>query len=421
MIVFKFGGASVKTAEAVRNVAEILNRYPKDKIAVVISAMGKTTNAMERITDHYFHKRKKEQDKEFNERKAYHQEIVNELFPDSSHPFHSEFESVFNLLRERLDKPPTLNYDFDYDQIVPFGELISTKIVSAYLLDAGINNKWIDIRNHLKSNNAFREARIDWELSAKLVGEALTFKDSRIYITQGFIASTINDMTTTLGREGSDFTAAILAHILKAENVTIWKDVPGVLNADPKWFDNTIKLDKISYLDAIELAYYGASVIHPKTIKPLQNRNINLYIKSFVDPDAEGTLVGNLTYDKLIPSFIFNMDQVLIRISPADFSFIAEDNLETIFGYVYKHGVKINLMQNSAVSFQICINNDKRKVRNLIDDLEKDFKVSYETGLELITIRYFDKSTIDRVMINKELILEQTYKQNIQLIVRDKG
>ena len=324
-------------------------------------------------------------------------------------------------MQERLDKFPTLNYDFDYDQIVPYGEMISTKIISAYLNELGIGNQWIDIRHSLKSNNTFREARIDWPLSTELTKKNFHFKDTRIYITQGFVASTINDITTTLGREGSDFTAAILAHILKAEHVTIWKDVPGVLNADPKWFDNTVKLEKISYQDAIELAYYGASVIHPKTIKPLQNKNINLYIKSFITPDEEGTLVGNLTYEKLIPSFIFNMEQVLIRISPRDFSFIAEDSLEIIYGYVYKHGVKINLMQNSAISFQICITNNKRKVRNLIDDLEKDFKISYETGLELITIRYFDPSTIDRVMINKELILRQTYKQNIQLIVRDKS
>ena len=206
-----------------------------------------------------------------------------------------------------------------------------------------------------------------------------------------------------------------------AESVTIWKDVPGVLNADPKWFDDTVKLDVISYQDAIELAYYGASVIHPKTIKPLQNKNINLYIKSFIEPDKEGTLVGNLSYDKLIPSFIFNMDQVLIRISPRDFSFIDEDSLETIFGLIRKNGVKINLMLNSAISFQICITNNKRNVRGLTDDLEKEFRVSYETGLELITIRYFDQSTIDRVMINKELILELTNKQNIQLIVRDKA
>jgi aspartate kinase len=421
MIVFKFGGASVKSAKAVKNVACILKRYPEDQIAVVISAMGKTTNAMEVIADHFFHKRKQELKKAVEERKSYHQEIVDELFPEKEHPFHTEFVSIFEALETRLAKDPTLHYDFDYDQIVPFGEMISTKIISAYLNECEIENRWIDIRKYLKSNNAFREARIDWDLSTRLIRKGLHFRDARIYITQGFVASTIDDITTTLGREGSDFTAAILAHILSAEHVTIWKDVPGVLNADPKWFDNTVKLEKISYLDAIELAYYGASVIHPKTIKPLQNKNINLYIKSFIDPDDEGTLVGNLTYDKLIPSFIFNMDQMLVRISPKDFSFIAEDSLETIYGHVYKHGVKINMMQNSAVSFKICIKNDKRKSRNLIDDLEQDFKVTYETGLELITIRHFDQSTIDRVMINKELLLEQIYKQNIQLIVRDKG
>jgi aspartate kinase len=383
--------------------------------------MGKTTNAMEVITDHFFHKRKSEMHKALEERREFHGQIVNALFPDTGHPFHGEFAKIFAELEKRLARTPTLNYDYDYDQIVPFGEMISTRIVSAYLNEEGIANKWMDIRRSLKSNNAFREARIDWPLSTQLTKKHFHFRDAHIYVTQGFVASTINDQTTTLGREGSDFTAAILTHILQAEHVTIWKDVPGVLNADPKWFDNTVKLERISYQDAIELAYYGASVIHPKTIKPLQNKNINLYIKSFIHPDQEGTLVGNLEYEKLIPSFIFNMDQVLIRISPRDFSFIAEDNLETIFGYVYKHGVKINLMQNSAISFQICITNDKRKVRNLVDDLEKDFRVAYETGLELITIRYFDQGTIDRVMINKELILEQTYKQNIQLIVRDKG
>jgi aspartate kinase len=421
MIVFKFGGASVKSAKAVKNVTDILKRYHKEQIVIVVSAMGKTTNAMEVIADHYFHKRKSDLKKAVEERKNYHLEIVDELFPEKDHPFHAEFSIIFEELTDRLAKDPSLHYDFDYDQIVPFGEIVSTKIISAYLNEGGIENQWIDIRKYLKSNNTFREARIDWELSGQLVPKGFNFKNTRIYITQGFVASTINNITTTLGREGSDFTAAILAHILRADHVTIWKDVPGVLNADPKWFDNTVKLEKISYLDAIELAYYGASVIHPKTIKPLQNKNINLFIKSFICPDEEGTLVGNLTYDKLVPSFIFNMDQVLIRISPNDFSFIAEDSLETIFGYVYKHGVKINLMQNSAVSFQICFTNDKRKSRNLIDDLEKDFKVTYETGLELITIRYFDQSTVDRVMINKELLLEQTYKQNIQLIVRDQG
>jgi aspartate kinase len=421
MIVFKFGGASVKSGDAVKNVGNILKRYPREKIVIVVSAMGKTTNAMEEIVDHFFHKRKNELKKAIMERKDFHLGIIDDLFPGKEHPFHREFEELFGTMEKRLDKDPAMDYDLEYDQIVPYGEMISTKIISAYLNEIGIDNLWTDIRKSLKSNDTYREARIDWPLSSELTIKNFTFKDSRIYITQGFVASTAKDITTTLGREGSDFTAAILGHILRAEHVTIWKDVPGVLNADPKWFDNTVKLDRISYQDAIELAYYGASVIHPKTIKPLQNKNIKLYIKSFIKPEEEGTLVGNLEYDKLVPSFIFNMDQVLIRISPRDFSFIAEENLETIFGYFYKHGVKINLMRNTAISFQICITNNKRKARNLIDDLEKDFKVTYETGLELITIRYFDQSTIDRVMINKELILEQTYKQNIQLIVRDKG
>jgi aspartate kinase len=421
MLVFKFGGASVKNADAVKNVGKILERYPDDQIAIVISAMGKTTNGLETVTDHYFHKKIKEMRESLEDLKTYHINIVEKLFQDPKESIFSEVEDLFEEIKLRLSKPHTLNYDFDYDQIVSYGEILSTVIISAWLNNIGIENRLMDIRKYLKSDNNYREGRIDWELSTKLIKHAFHFRDTRLYVTQGFIASTIDDMTTTLGREGSDFTAAILAHILKADSVTIWKDVPGVLNADPKWFDDTVKLEKISYLDAIELAYYGATVIHPKTIKPLQNRNINLYVKSFLEPDKEGTLVGNLHYEKLIPSFIFKIHQVLIRISPLDFSFIAEDNLQVIFGYLSKYGVRINLMQNSAVSFQICISNNKKKVRDLIDDLEQEFRVSYETGLELITIRYYDQSTIDRVMINKELILEQRYKQNIQLVVRDMG
>ena len=279
----------------------------------------------------------------------------------------------------------------------------------------------MDVRRSLKTDNNWREAKIDWELSNRLVNEQFAFNGERILITQGFLGSTINDQSTSLGREGSDYTAAILAYMLKAESVTIWKDVPGVLNADPKYFDDTILLEKLSYLDAIELAYFGTSVIHPKTIKPLQNKNINLHVKSFVDPDAPGTLVGNLSYDKLTPSFIFKMDQVLIRISPLDFSFINEGNLEEIFGIFSKHSLKINLMQNSAISFKMIVNNDKRKLRLVTDELEEMYKVAYQTGLELVTIRYFDQSTIERVMINKELILEQRGLQNIELLIRDLG
>jgi aspartate kinase len=421
MLVFKFGGASVKSAEAVRNIVSILQRYREKNIVVVVSAMGKTTNALERVIEAFAGGDREAMEKEFRQLNEYHEGIVKELFTEKAHPVHVAVKALMDNLAERLTREPTLNFDYDYDQLICYGELLSTTIISHYLNREGITTRWMDVRRSLKSDNTWREARIDWELTGSLAGKNFVFNGERILITQGFLASTINDQTTSLGREGSDYTAAILAYVLKAESVTIWKDVPGVLNADPKYFDDTILLEKLSYLDAIELAYFGTSVIHPKTIKPLQNSNINLHVKSFLDPDAPGTLVGNVTYDKLTPSFIFKMDQVLIRISPLDFSFINENNLEEIFGILGRHGMKINLMQNSAVSFKMIVNNDKRKLRGVVDDLEQKYKVAYQTGLELVTIRYFDQSTIDRVMINKELILEQRGVQNIELLIRDLG
>ena len=421
MFVFKFGGASVKSADAVKNIVSILKRYDKSEIVVVVSAMGKTTNALERVIGHYQNRNEKALKNEVMQLRDFHLEILGTLFTDKNDQVYAEIGRIFSALDERLAKDPTLNYDYDYDQIICFGELLSTKIIAHYLNASGVHTRWMDIRKSLKTDNTWREGRIDWDLSSALTEKNFKFNGERILITQGFLASTINDQTTSLGREGSDYTAAILAHILKADSVTIWKDVPGVLNADPKYFDDPILLEKLSYIDAVELAYFGTSVIHPKTIKPLQNKNINLYVRSFLDPDAPGTLVGNLSYDKLVPSFIFKMDQVLIRTSPNDFSFINEDNLEEIFGIFHKHGLRINLMQNSAVSFQTIVNNDKRKLRLVTDELEERYKVSIQTGLELVTIRYFDQSTIDRVMINKELILEQRGVQNIQLLVRDLG
>lgn len=421
MFVFKFGGASVKNAEAVRNIVSILEGYQGDEIVVVVSAMGKTTNALERIIECYAGNKAAGLKKEYKQLKEYHLGIVAGLFKDKDHPVFVDVEDLFDDLADRLTKDPTLNFDFDYDQLICYGEMLSTRIIGHFLNLSGVATRWMDVRRSLKSDNNWREARVDWELSTRLVNENFTFNGERILITQGFLASTINDQTTSLGREGSDYTAAILAYMLKAESVTIWKDVPGVLNADPKYFDDTMLLERLSFLDAIELAYFGTSVIHPKTIKPLQNRNILLHVKSFVDPGAPGTLIGNISYDKLVPSFIFNMDQVLIRTSPHDFSFINEDNLEEIFGILNKHGMKINLMQNSAISFLLIVNNDKRRLRLVVDELEEKYKVAYQTGLELVTIRYFDQSTIDRVMINKELIIEQRGVQNIQLLVRDLG
>ena len=421
MLVFKFGGASVKSAQAVKNIVEILKRYKEENIVVVVSAMGKTTNAIERIIEYYAAGKSEELKQEYNALKSYHLEIVEGLFEDKGHQVFVAVEELFGDMAKRLAKEPTMNYDYDYDQLICFGELLSTTIIAHFLNLSGITTAWRDIRRSLKTDNTWREAKIDWELSGPLVNEHFAFNGERILITQGFLGSTINDQSTSLGREGSDYTAAVLAFMLRAESVTIWKDVPGVLNADPKYFDDTILLEKLSYLDAIELAYFGTSVIHPKTIKPLQNKNINLHVKSFVDPDAPGTLVGNMSYNSLTPSFIFKMDQVLIRISPLDFSFINEGNLEEIFGIFSKHGLKINLMQNSAISFKMIVSNDKRKLRLVTDELEEKYKVAYQTGLELVTIRYFDQSTIDRVMINKELILEQRGLQNIELLIRDLG
>lgn len=410
----------MKSADAVKNIVDILKRHPGE-IVIVVSAMGKTTNALERIIEHFVNGDEGLLKQEYKLLKQYHMEIMDGLFADKGNKAFVDIGEVFEDLADRLGQEPTMNYDFDYDQVIGYGEILSTKIITHYLNSAGLKAKWIDVRKSLKTDNTYREGRIDWELSTSLVRKNFVFNGENFLVTQGFLASNMNNQTVSLGREGSDYTAAILAHMLKAESVTIWKDVPGVLNADPKYFDDTILLEKLSYLDAIELAYYGTSVIHPKTIKPLQNKNINLYVRSFVEPEAPGTLVANLAYEKLVPSFIFKMDQVLIRISPHDFSFIAEDNLENIYGILHKYGLKINLQQTSAVSFQVIVNNDKRKVRQVVDELEEHFKVSYETGLELVTIRYFDDETIQRVMINKTLLLEQRGVQNIQLVVRDLG
>jgi aspartate kinase len=420
MKVLKFGGASVKDGTSVTNIASILASY-KDDLVVVISAMGKTTNAMERVLDAYMAGNWETAKTELYSIRAYHFQIASFLIPVQSHPVFSELGSIFTGLETRMGNPSSESYNQEYDQLVSWGEILSTIIVSNYLNYAGVANQWADARQFLKTDGTFREGRIDWDMSERLIKEKFTFKNTGIYITQGFIGSTVNNLTTTLGREGSDYTAAILAHILSAESVTVWKDVPGVLNADPKWFDDTVKIEKISYIDAIELAYYGAGVIHPKTIQPLKNKGIRLYVKSFLHPADPGTIIGEDDYEKLIPSFIFKMDQVLIHVHPVDFSFIAEDNLEKIFRCFAVFGLKMNLMQNSAVSFDVCVNNDQSRIPGVVAELKKEFRVGITEGLELITIRYFDEETIRRVLVNKDLLLTQRTKTTIQMVVKDLG
>jgi aspartate kinase len=416
MLVFKFGGASVKDVASVQNIHSIIEAF-SNRLVIVVSAMGKTTNALEKVCENYFN------DSELwrthlDQIKDYHLQIANGLIPDKTHPIFSDLEKVFNNLENKLLTQASLNYDFEYDQIVSQGEILSTLIVSAYLNYKGLANTWLDIRRILRTDSTFRDGKVNFDLSGKMAQKYMSFEKTQIYVTQGFIASDVNNASVTLGREGSDYTAAILAHLLDAESVTIWKDVPGVLNADPKFFDKTIKINHLSYLDAIELTYYGASVIHPKTIKPLQNKNIPLHVKSFIQPKDEGTVIGNFSYDASTPSFILKHDQVLLQIFPRDFSFIDEDNLHVIFGCFANNHLRINLMQNSAVKFRVCVNNDNMRLPLVLEALKQNFDVTCEYNVTLITIRYYNDETIANMLNGKQLLLEQKNSNTVQMVVK---
>lgn len=410
MKVFKFGGASVKDVAGVRNLAEIVRTQGQGAM-IVVSAMGKTTNALEQIVRVHVDWQPAESRSQSQSLRAYHEAIMRELPGDFT-----AVHQTFDALDTHLTQAHTGSYDETYDQIVSLGEVISTQIVAAYLNHVGIPTRWTDARRLIRTDTTFREGRVNWDETSRQITDAVLA--DVVTVTQGFIGQTADGRTTTLGREGSDYTAAIFAYCLDAESVTIWKDVPGVLNADPKWFDETVLLDKLTYQDAIELAYYGATVIHPKTIKPLQNKAIPLYVRSFLQPDAPGTVIGNFEQHLVIPSFIFKINQVLISLHPNDFSFIAEDNLSRIFGLFAQTGVKINLMQNTAISFSVVVDNVPDRVPALLEQLKADFRVSYNDNLELITIRYYDQTTIDRVLANKKLLLEQKSRSTVQLVVR---
>ena len=424
MKVFKFGGASVKNAAAVRNIADILGRYPADDLIVVISAMGKSTNALERYHDACY-RRQPDAAESLEQLKRYHLDIMGELFDSRDHDAYTDVQLIFDQLHRFMSDGPRQSYDVPYDALVSCGELLSTKIVSRYLNDVKVDNRWFDARELIKTDDTFREGKVDWKLTAYLVHKTLgTYFNARqgqrtIAVTQGFIAGTIDEQTTTLGREGSDFSGAILAYCFDAELLTIWKDVPGVLNADPKYFDTTEKLPMISYREATELSYYGASVIHPKTLKPLQNKQIPLFVKSFFCPDDEGTQIQEaVECDHLVPSFIFKVDQMLISIAPKDFSFIDEHNLSCIFALFAKFRIKLRLMQSSAISFSACIDNKHDKLPQLLDELQENFEVRYNEGLELLTIRHYDDETINRLIEDKEVLLIQKGRLTAQLVLK---
>lgn len=423
MKVFKFGGASVKDAKAVKNVADAIEHYASENLVVVVSAMGKSTNSLENIV-HVWQKNGNATE-ELKDLKNFHWKIMEELFENKNDLVYEWVEKIFTEIEARISKPFGENFDFEYDQLVSKGELLSTTIINAYLNASGLNSEWFNARQLIRTNDNYREGIVDWKVTEKNINERLvpyfaTNSKQKIAITQGFIGGTHEGLTTTLGREGSDYTAAIIAYGLNAESATIWKDVPGVLNADPKWFDITEKLNNISYKEAIELSYYGASVIHSKTIKPLQNKGIQLIVRSFIDFQKEGTVINhNTTQDNLISSFIFKMNQVLISISSKDFSFIVEGNLSHIFQLFSKSNVKINLMQNSAINFSVCVDADERKIPALITELQQEYHVKYNEELELVTIRHYDQKTIDRVVENKTILVEQKSRYTARMVMKN--
>lgn len=417
MKVFKFGGASVKSAEGVRELVEIV-KTEKGPMIIVISAMGKTTNQLERLTRAFF-EQTEDKDKIFSEVKTFHTDICQTLFGDNYHQILPHFSNLFDALFLKISGQVSLNFDYEYDQIVTFGELISTRIVSLYLQHCGINNRWIDIRQVIKTDNTYREARVDWNLTKSLFPRFFDTGYHGFYITQGFIGSTSENFSTTLGREGSDYTAAILSYIANASEMVVWKDVPGVLNADPRLFDNAVKLPEISYLEAIEMSYYGAQVIHPKTMKPLQNKNIPLYVKSFLHPQDNGTLIHQVDHHiKLAPIIIIKENQVLVSISPSDFSFIAEHNLSDIFALFAQNRLKVNLSQNSALSFSVCTDDLEQKYLKVIGILKNDYKVKYNEKVTLITIRHYNDEIIEKLISGKTVLVEQKSRNTARFVVK---
>lgn len=418
MKVFKFGGASLKDAAGVQNVASILQRYSQEKIVVVVSAMGKTTNALEEVVAAYM-KQTGDAQTLYDAFKERHYAIVRDLFEPN--------DEVFTVLNDTfvegewiLEEKPADNYDYVYDQIVCMGELVSSKIVAAYLNKIGLKTTWLDARDVVATDNTYREGWVIWEKTQanaqKMVLPML--EQGNFVLTQGFIGSTSENFTTTLGREGSDYSAAIFSFCLNADSMSIWKDVAGVLNADPRLFENTIKLDRLSYREAIEMTYYGASVIHPKTIKPLQNKNIPLFVKSFLDPEAAGTEISSDMEETYPPIIVVEKNQALLHISTLDYSFVAEHHMARLFAKAADLRIFVNMMQNTAISFTICVSNVPERVEKFIKAVSDEFKVKTQEGLELITIRHYNQETIDNLKKGKMVLFEERIRNTMHMVVR---
>ncbi|MDO9275842.1 MAG: aspartate kinase [Lutibacter sp.] len=415
MKIYKFGGASVKDAEGIKNVVRVLKNEGFKNTLIVISAMGKMTNAFEKIINSYHHKTDDLQQNIAYVR-DYHLTILADLFENKSNLVFKEVDVLFEALNKFLNANKSKDYNFIYDQIVGYGELLSTKIVSAYLNEIGIENQWIDVREYLKTDDSYRDAYVNWELTSKNIS---TLNPNELYVTQGFLGEDEQGNTTTLGREGSDYTAAIFAHCLNAKSLTIWKDVDGVLNADPRFFENARLLHQISYSEAIEMAFYGASVIHPKTLKPLENKIIPLYVRSFYNLEIKGTTVGKgIDLIPEAPCFILKQDQKLVSISALDFSFMVESNLSDIFKILHDNKLKVNLIQNSAISFSVCVEDKFSNFEHFLTELKSKYKVTYIENVSLFTIRHATEKAIDEIEQKGEVLLKQATRGTVQIVMK---
>ncbi|WP_425076219.1 aspartate kinase [Psychroserpens sp. S379A] len=416
MQVFKFGGASVKDAEGVKNLASVLKQVGFENTLVVVSAMGKTTNALELVINNYF-KNKLELQNSIQDVKQYHNDILLDLFENTQHSIFKKIASIFEELDLFLSRNKSPDYNFVYDQTIGFGEIISTTIISEYLNAIGIQNKWMDVRYCIKTDSYYRRANVNWKQTQKAIKDNIDTKT--LYVTQGFIGSDANNFTTTLGREGSDYSAAIFAYCLNAQSITIWKDVPGVLNADPRYFENAQLLHNISYREAIELAFYGASVIHPKTLQPLQQKEIPLVVKSFLNPNDKGTKVGKgIGIEPNIPCYIVKKNQVLVSLSSLDFSYIVEENISEIFRLLHYYKMKVDVIQNSAISFSVCFENSYNNLEQLLQHLKAKFKVTCHENVSLYTVRHYNEQAIKSVEKDKALLLKQLTQETIQIVTK---
>jgi len=411
MKIFKFGGASVKDADSVKNVLRVLSIQGFERCLIVVSAMGKTTNALERVVEFYFNKSDYQQ--EIAKIKEEHIQIAKGLFDENHHVF-SEIKLFFDDIESFLRRNKSPNYNFVYDQVVTCGEMISSKILSVYLSDNEMGNQWLDARDFIKTDTNYREGVVNWEDTEKNISQ---LDKAKTYVTQGFIGSDENNFTVSLGREGSDYSAAIFAYCLDAKDMTIWKDVPGVMTGDPRKFENVELLSNISYEEAIEMAYYGASVIHPKTLQPLKQKSIPFFVKSFINPEKAGTKIGISTENQLLESYILKENQVLMRISTRDFSFIAEDHISFIFRELAKRNVKVSLMQNSAISLALCLEDKFNNIDELEAELEQDFNTEIVKNVSLFTIRNARLENLDKLYEGKNVLLEQITKTTVQMII----